>query len=192
MDFVQALTLMNRIAIIGPSGAGKSTLARELGRRTGLPVWHLDKLWWRPGWVETDEETFDQDLRDVVAGEKWIIDGNYSRTFDIRLPRADLILYLDFPRRIYFRRVLWRIAKGYGRTRPDLAEECPEQFDPEFLRFVWNIPKKSRPRTLAALQQFQQGSLLLTLRSPKDVRKLLERLERGEGYVIDSSSQNVA
>lgn len=167
---------MKRITIIGPSGSGKSTLARKLGKITGLPVCHLDRLWWLPGWVEETRERFDERLSEVVETEKWIIDGNYSRTFHLRLPRADTVIYLDFPRRIYFRRVIWRVIKGYGHTRPDLADDCPEQFDLEFLKFVWNIPKASRPRTLIALEENQGAYRLYTLRSPKEVKKFLQRM----------------
>ncbi len=168
---------MQRIAIIGPCGAGKSTLARKLGEITGLPVWHLDRLWWLPGWVEETQERFDAKLTEVVEGEEWIIDGNYSRTFHLRLSRADVVIFLDFPRRIYFRRVLWRIAKGYGRTRPDLADNCPEKFDSEFLRFVWNIPRDSRPRTIDRLQEYADRFTLHTLRTPAEVRRFIERIK---------------
>ena len=182
---------MKRIAIIGPCGAGKSTLARILGEKTGLPVWHLDKLWWLPGWVEDTQESFDKKLNEVVERDEWIIDGNYSRTFGIRLPKADTVIYLDFPRRIYFRRVLWRIVKGYGKTRPDLGAGCPEQFDPEFLRFVWNIPKASRPRTHARLKEYEGAFTLYTLRTPKEVKEFLRTIEvrNEEGRVTQKQAQ---
>ncbi|MGE3801410.1 MAG: topology modulation protein [Candidatus Kapaibacterium sp.] len=168
---------MRRIAIVGPCGAGKSTLARTLGDITGLPVWHLDKIWWLPGWIEDTPERFDEKLKSVVDMEEWIIDGNYSRTFNIRLPKADTVIYLDFPRRIYFRRVLWRIIKGYGKTRPDLADNCPERFDLEFLHFVWNIPKKSRPRTQQFLAEYEGQFALYTFRKPKEVKQFLEKVK---------------
>ena len=168
---------MQRVAIVGPCGAGKSTLARKLGEITGLPVYHMDRLYWLPGWVEERRKRFDKKLRKVVETEQWIIDGNYSRTFHIRLPRADTVIYLDFPRHIYFRRVIWRIIKGYGRTRSDVSEGCVERFDPEFLKLVWNIPKKSRPGILSALQEYNGTFSLYTLSTPREVREFLQKLK---------------
>jgi adenylate kinase family enzyme len=72
------------------------------------------------------------------------MEGNYSNTYDLRMPRADALAWLDYPRRTCLSRVLIRIAKGYGRTRPDLPEGCPEKIDWEFLRFVWDYPNKHR------------------------------------------------
>ncbi len=167
---------LQRIAIIGPSGSGKSTLARELASFRDLPVFHLDRTYWKPGWVESTKEEFREAQSQIVAGQRWIVDGNYGSTFDLRMPRADLVIYLDFPRRIYFRRVILRTLRGLGRTRPDLAENCPERFDFEFYRFVWNIPRNSRPRTLAALERYEVAPKMLRLESPRAVRNFLNSL----------------
>ncbi|MEP2829982.1 AAA family ATPase [Parvibaculum sp.] len=79
---------MQRILLIGSPGSGKSTLARALGRRFGLPVTHLDRLWWQPGWVELGAGKFRPLVEEAVAKDKWVIDGNYSATWDIRMPRG--------------------------------------------------------------------------------------------------------
>ena len=86
---------MQRIVILGNAGSGKSTLARALGQRLGLPVVHLDTLFWEPGWIEPEADRFRARVRAALASETWICEGNYARrTFDLRLPRADLILSL--------------------------------------------------------------------------------------------------
>ena len=90
------MVLGKRIAIIGSSGSGKSTLARTLGVRLGLPVVHLDAHFWRAGWVETDKAQWQETVQALAHGERWIIDGNYSSTMDIRLPLAETIIFLDF------------------------------------------------------------------------------------------------
>ncbi|HEY5008664.1 MAG TPA: hypothetical protein VII42_11705, partial [Caulobacteraceae bacterium] len=90
---------MRRIVILGNAGSGKSTLARRLGERLRLPVVHLDVLFWEPGWTEPDNEAFRTRVRAAIAGDDWISEGNYlSRTFDLRLPRAELVIWMDTPR----------------------------------------------------------------------------------------------
>ena len=96
---------MNRIAIVGCSGAGKSTLARELGMKLGLPVVHFDQLHWQAGWVERSVEDTQAAIDAAVAQQRWITDGNYSSYSEQRFDRADLVIWLDYPRRIASRRV---------------------------------------------------------------------------------------
>jgi len=87
-----------RIVLLGCAGAGKTTLARRLGERSGMPVVCLDAIW-RPDWGPNDVERFRALLVEAHAGDAWISDGNFAlATFDIRLPRADLIVWLDRPR----------------------------------------------------------------------------------------------
>ena len=89
---------MRRVLVIGGSGAGKSTLACRLAKALDLPLIELDFFYWRPGWIETQMSEF----RDVVArladGPAWIMVGNYYATFDLRIPVADTIVWLDFTR----------------------------------------------------------------------------------------------
>ena len=91
---------MQRVLIIGPCGAGKSTLAAELGRILDLPVFHMDQLNWRPGWVESSKDEIRARLATITAEDRWLIDGNYGGTLDARLARADTVVYLDFPIRL--------------------------------------------------------------------------------------------
>lgn len=138
---------MQRIVILGNAGSGKSTLARALGARLGLPVVHLDTLFWEPGWVEPDAELFRARVQAAVAPDAWVCEGNYARrTFDLRLPRADLIIWLDTPRLTCFRRVIVRSV--LNRPRPDLPAGCTEQLNRAFLtflKFVWTFDKGYRP-----------------------------------------------
>jgi adenylate kinase family enzyme len=162
--------LGERIAIIGPSGSGKSTLARELGERLALPVIHLDAHFWSAGWVESDKMQWRETVRALAANERWIIDGNYSSTMDIRLPLAETIVFLDFPRWLCLLRVLRRWLAFYGSTRPDLPPGCPERFDMDFLRWIWNYPQRSRPKTVALLHELQAEKRIVWLQSPGAVR----------------------
>ncbi|MEL6477405.1 MAG: DNA topology modulation protein FlaR [Pseudomonadota bacterium] len=143
---------MRRVMVIGGSGAGKSTFARGLGARLALPVVHLDQLFWEPGWVAADEAVFLARVEAAVAGEAWVIEGNYSRTWPMRLARADTVIFLDEPAWRRFWRILRRIARGYGQSRPDMAPGCPERIDLGFL-FGW-VPaygRRGRPKALALM-----------------------------------------
>lgn len=169
---------MQRIAIIGPSGAGKSTLSRRLGTLLDLPVIHLDALNWKPGWVSEPDTQWRQKVRDAASGPKWIIDGNYGGTLDLRLQAADTVIFLDFPRWVCVCRVLWRIVSYHGRTRPDMGEGCPERFDMEFLEWVWNFNATSRPMILRRLEGHGAGKRIITLRCPRDVEAFVRELKR--------------
>jgi len=164
---------MRRVLIIGPGGAGKSTLARKLGARLGLEVFHLDRLYWRPGWVEPPREEWQKILAELLARDSWIMDGNYSGTLDLRLARCDTVVFLDLPRPV----CLWGIAKrrlAYrAAARPDMAEGCPEGLSLKFVRWVWDYPLRSRPKVLARLAAASDGRRIIRLRSRREVERFL-------------------
>jgi adenylate kinase family enzyme len=157
---------MRRVLVVGCSGAGKSTVARQLSRVTGLPLVGLDRAYWRPGWIEPSTTEWRATVEKLAAEPDWVMDGNYSGTFDLRMPRADTLVWLDYPRATCLRRVLLRILKGYGRSRPDLPDGCPEQMDAQFLRYVWDFPIKSRPKIVHGIERF--GSHLRVTRLGDD------------------------
>ena len=142
---------MKRILVIGCPGAGKSTFARALRDRTGLPLWYLDQIWHRPDRTTVSRAEFDAQLTGLLRGDAWIIDGNYLRTLPRRLERCDAVLFLDYPRRLCLFRALRRILRWRGRTRPDMAEGCPERLDPAFIRWIWDFHRTQRPRVLELL-----------------------------------------
>ena len=166
---------MERVMIIGCGGAGKSTLARKLGEKTGLPVVHLDKLFWRPGWVSISQEEYDVLHRAELAKERWIIDGNFDRTIPERLARCDTVIYLDFSRFSCLMGVLKRILTTYGTVRPDMGEGCPERFDGEFLRWVWNFNKNKREKNYRLLSEVEEVDIII-LKNRRQVERFLQNL----------------
>ena len=144
---------MQRVLVIGISGAGKSTFARKLAARTGLPLIHLDTEFWKQGWKVTERAEWRAKVAELAERDAWIMDGNYGASLDLRLPRADRVIWFDYPRLVCVWRALWRVATTHGRVRPDLAPECPEQFDRQFLRFIWNFNANSRPNIVAMLAE---------------------------------------
>lgn len=166
---------MNKVIVIGSGGAGKSTFSRQLGERTGLPVFHLDALNWRPGWVATPKDEWDGLMSKLVDNDAWIIDGNYGRTLDRRLQAADTIIFLDMPRYLCVYRLIKRRVMYHGRTRPDLNEGCPERLDLNFIKWVWSYRRTSRPSLLNRLAGLKEGKTIVILRSPREVRSYLDQ-----------------
>lgn len=164
---------MRRVLIIGPCGSGKSTLARELAPRLGLPLVHMDQLGWQAGWIETDKAKLVARVGAAVAGEAWLIEGNYGSTLAPRLERADTVIYLDFPIRLYLRRLLKRIATHRGRARPDMPDDCPERFDFGFFWYVLRWNAGPRPRTEAAIAPYTDK--VVRLSSPAALAQWLAR-----------------
>lgn len=152
---------MQRVMIIGQPGSGKSTLARKLGEATGLPVVYMDHIHWKPGWIPRDDAEKIDMVRAEIAKDAWIIEGGFSRTYPERAARADTLIWLDVGvvRRIW--RVTYRAIRDYGKTRPDMAEDCPEGNPREmwiFLKFIWRTRRSSRVR-LRTLVEAQTGQL---------------------------------
>jgi len=143
-----------RILIIGSGGSGKSTLARALGERTGLPVIHLDSEYWQPGWVGMDKEEWAAKVEKLAADERWIMDGNFGNTREIRMRRADTVIFLDMNRLLCLYWGLKRQITYHGRTRPDMGADCPEKIDFEYYKWVWTYPSHSRQVILDQLSMF--------------------------------------
>ena len=167
---------MNRIIVIGCGGSGKSTLAIELGKRLALPVHHLDRIFWKPGWVSISREALAASVETLVVAPQWIIDGNYSSSMDIRLAACDMVIFLDLPRLTCLWNVLKRRVMYQGRTRPDMSEGCAEQIDAEFLKWIWNFNRDKRPGIIAKLSALGDEKTVVILRSHRQVERFLSCL----------------
>lgn len=167
---------MRKILVIGSGGAGKSTFAKRLGTRLKIKVIHLDALYWKPGWVETPKAEWLKRVEELLKEGSWIMDGNYSGTLDARLESSDTVIFLDLPRSV----CLWRVVKRWlqyrNRSRPDMADECPEQLNLEFIRWVWDYPQRTRPKVLERLKGASQSKRVICLRSQPEVERFLASL----------------
>lgn len=164
-----------RILIIGSSGSGKTTLSLELAKITGLPLIHLDQHYWKPGWQSTPKEEWRPKVATLCAGESWIMDGNFGSTMDLRMERADTIIFLDFPRTVCIMGYLKRLLTNWGKSRSEMPEGCKESLDIEFMRFIWNFPKVSGQGIREKLN-LQQGKIIHVLKSRRQVKDFLRKL----------------
>jgi len=170
---------MKRVMIVGSSGSGKSTLARQLGEITGLPVFHTDHIYWKSGWVRQSKQKALQMVGDIAQQPEWVFEGAFSSSYDLRLARADTLIVLDLPTRVCLFRVLKRIISSYGTVRPDMAPGCPDQFDWEFLKWVYRFRRNSRPRLLKLLEDAPPEVTRYHLTSSGAVKALVEGVGRG-------------
>lgn len=161
--------------IIGSCGAGKSTLSRQLHQKTGIELIHLDQAYWKPNWIETEPDIWDNTVRELVKKESWIIDGNYGGTMDIRLQTADTIIFLDRSRWLCLYRVLKRIIMNYGKPRADMNEGCNERFDWGFLIYVFHFYDIKRPQILKRLSKLPATKQIYVLKSNEAMQTFLNK-----------------
>ena len=138
-----------------------------------------DKLAWLVGCsFETIKKIESSDLKpsvqlaELLAGERWIMDGNFGGTREMRMQAADTIIFLDLPPRVCLYRILKRTVKYYGRSRPDMTAGCNEKLDLEFILWVWNYKHRSRKRLLAELEAVGDKRVII-LKSRRQVREFL-------------------
>ncbi len=167
----------NRVLVMGCSGGGKSTLSLKLAARFGLVYISIDRdILWLPGWVERGKEEQRAIIVAKARGERWIMDGTNPSTFDVRLPRTDLVIWVRMPRLLCVWGVVSRWIKWMGRTRPEMAPGCIEKVDWEFLRFIWTFEEKFTPRVLAGLAAHGAEVPVLQVKSRGEMRQLLDLL----------------
>jgi len=164
-----------RIALIGCPGSGKSTLARQIAEKTGHPVIHLDYQYWQPGWVPVPKDEFRAMQEQWVRSERWIIDGFYGGTLELRFAAADLVIFLDLPRLL----CAWRVIRRNGTPRPDLRpglEQGEGKLSKDYAQFCWTILRNRRKdqRLLRALHEKYPGVAFLRLRTRRAVRAFWE------------------
>ncbi|NHJ14468.1 MAG: AAA family ATPase [Candidatus Thorarchaeota archaeon] len=165
---------MKRVLVLGPSGAGKSTFAELLAKKLGIPFIHLDSYYWKPNWTATPSEEWPEIVQRLIKEEEWVMDGNYSTTLEMRLGRADTIVFIDVTRRVSYWRVLKRRIMHRGQARSELAEGCYEKIDWDFIKYIWTYPKLSKPRIMQIIERHSDRVQFVLLRSQQDICDFLE------------------
>lgn len=154
---------MLKAIVIGSPGAGKSTFARKLRDVTGLPLYYLDMLWHMPDRSNISTEEFDAHLSDIVKNNRWIIDGNYQRTLEMRLRECDTVFFLDYPLEVCLSGVECRI----GKAREDMPW-IETEFDPEFKRWIIDFEKDQLPHIYELIYTYQKDKDIIIFRSRKE------------------------
>ena len=122
---------MRRILLIGAGGSGKSVLAARIAAQSGLPLIHLDALFWKPGWVETPRDEWKRIVEELIQRDAWVMDGNYGGTLDLRLAACDTVLFLDFPPIV----CLWLLRAAAFLAPPDGRAE----WNARWTSRLWNL-----------------------------------------------------
>lgn len=150
-----------RIIVIGSPGSGKSTFSRKLANKTGISLIHLDKEFWNYGWVETPRTEWVEKQENLITEGEWIIDGNYGGTLDMRIGKADTIICFQLNRVVCIFRYFKRVLTNINKIRPDMPEGCPEHFDIEFMKYIWNFPKTSGKRNFEILKRSRDKHIIV-------------------------------
>jgi adenylate kinase family enzyme len=169
---------MQRVLVIGSGGAGKSTFAAQLARATGLPLVHLDAVYWRTGWVKTPKAQWAAVVEAMIREPRWIIDGNYGGTLELRRAACDTVVFLDRPRLLCLARVVKRFVRFRKQSRPDVTPGCPDRITMEFLWWIWGYPRRRRPEIMSWLARMRAIHDVQVLRTDADVEEFLRRTDR--------------
>ncbi|MCB0421279.1 MAG: hypothetical protein KDD61_09795 [Bdellovibrionales bacterium] len=174
----ELLKQTKRILVVGCSGSGKSTLTRHLENIFDLPAIHMDIHFWNSGWVETPANVWREKVEGLVDQPRWIMDGTFANSFDLRMPRAEAIVILDFPPLLCLWRAFFRVLK-YKKSdhRPDMAEGCHERMDWEFYKYILTYRRIVYPKILSALNEYRCEEKAIFLKGQRQVDQFLKQLE---------------
>lgn len=170
------LVKVQRILVIGCSGGGKTTLSARIAALRDLEFQSLDRdVRWLPGWVERNRAEQRAIISQLAQREHWVMDGSGASSFDIRLPRTELVLWVRVPRHVALLGLMKRVSRYYGSVRPAMAEGCPEPLpDRAFLSYIWNFEKKYAPLFIKQIDQHGPDVPVAVLRSHREMKALTQ------------------
>ena len=147
---------MRKVIVIGCPGSGKSTVSRTLHNKTGIPLYHLDMMYWNADKTTVEKSVFLERLSDVLEKDEWIIDGNYSSTMELRMAACDTVIFLDYPLDV----CLDGIRERRGKPRSDMPWIETEE-DSEFIEFIKNYNEQQKPKVLELLKKYSDKNIII-------------------------------
>lgn len=162
--------MFQKIIVIGSPGSGKSTFSRRLRDVTGLPLYHLDMIWHKPDKTNISADEFDKALTDIMSADRWIIDGNYQRTLELRLKHCDTVFLLDYPLDVCLQGAESRI----GVKREDMPW-VETEFDEEFRQWIIDFQALKLPAIYQMLNDNNDKKIVI-FRSRQEADKYLSDL----------------
>ncbi len=147
---------MKKIIVIGCPGSGKSTVSRALHNKTGIPLYHLDMMYWNADKTTVEKSVFLERLSAVLEKDEWIIDGNYGSTMELRMAACDTVIFLDYPLEV----CLDGIKERLGKQRSDMPWIETEE-DAEFIEFIKNYNEQQKPKVLELLEKYDDKNIII-------------------------------
>ena len=163
---------MNKIIVIGCSGSGKTTFALKLHELSGIPLFHLDAIWHRADRTHISRDEFDARLGEILALDRWIIDGNYSRTLERRLAACDTVVLFDLPKEVALSGAIARL----GVKRCDMPWVDTE-LDPWLRGEIESFGEKQLPVIYELIEKYKDGKAVYIFKSREDAERLLRQAE---------------
>ena len=164
--------MMNKIIVIGCSGSGKTTFALKLHELSGIPLFHLDAIWHRADRTHISRDEFDARLGEILALDRWIIDGNYSRTLERRLAECDTVILFDLPKEVALSGAIARL----GVKRCDMPWVDTE-LDPWLRGEIESFGEKQLPVIYELIEKYKDGKAVYIFKSREDADRLLRQAE---------------
>ncbi len=161
-----------KILIIGSPGSGKSTFAKELSKKTGIKLYHIDKLHWYGNWEHVSKEELHIKIEKIVKKDSWIIDGNYSSSLEIRVKNADTIIYFDYPTYLCLFRLIKRYFMYRNKSRADMPNTCRERIDLEFYLYTLNFKKNFQKKINDIICSNFNSDNLFIVKNKSDYKKM--------------------
>ena len=164
---------MKRVIVIGCAGSGKSVFSRSFAQKTGLPLYHLDNIWWREDGTNVTSEQFDEELSSILCRDEWIIDGNYQRTMEWRMQECDTVIFFDIPTRD----CIDGIKSRKGTARPDMPwKNAPEDDDEQFMEYIRRYNEDNKPLVLELIEKYE-GKDVVIFKSRLDADKYINNMK---------------
>ena len=168
---------MKKVIVIGCPGSGKTTFAERLQRITGLPLYYLDAIWHKPDRTHISREEFDVRLDEILSQDEWIIDGNYSRTLEVRIAACDIVFLFDLPTEVCLAGAIERLGKG----RYDMPW-IDSELDPKLKIDIINFRTDKTPQIYNLIDKYKQNKEFVIFHSREESEIYLRELEQNETH----------